>query len=62
MVQSLKRMRYFTGSQRRQFKKGLDLLKREALQTTRARQFCTRNVPVRKIAQKGMAIVKMTSD
>ena len=41
MVQSLKRMRYFTGSQWKKFKRGLDLLKREALQTTRARQFCT---------------------
>ena len=41
MVQSLKRLRYFTGSQWRKFERGLDLLKREALQTTRARQFCT---------------------
>ena len=66
MVQRLKRMQYFTGSQSRKYKRGLVLLKRDALQTTCARQFFKTlqsfNVTVRKIIQKGITLVKMTSN
>ena len=48
------------------FKRALDLLKRDDLQTTTGQLILyplqSFNVPVRKIAQKEIAIVKMTSN
>ena len=62
MVQSLKRMQYFTDSQRRKFKRGLNLRFTDYKCQTILYPLQSFNIPIVKIVQKGIAIVKMTSN